>query len=243
MHIKSTAALIVAGVMASSTASAEKLWSDFSLSYLEGGDYEVGDNHRQIITVEHASGHTWGDTFFFMDRSRSEDSTLETYFEFGPRLSLGNLTGSDLSFGPIKDVLLAGQWESKSDSFGGFDNYLAGVGVKLDVPGFRYFNANVYHVSNDKGKDSDVQLSLSFAAPFTLGNADFLYDGFIDWSTQESDHAEEMNFTSQLKWNAGKLIGTKAPVYVGMEYAHWNNKFGIQGQDERAPSLLLKWHF
>ncbi|WP_261841886.1 outer membrane protein OmpK [Aliamphritea ceti] len=240
----STTAVVLAGALVSSSVSAEQIWSDFNIAYLDGSDHELGDGNRQVITFEHASGHDWGDTFFFMDRSMSDNGTNETYFELQPRLSLSYLTGSDLSFGPVKDVYLASQWESKSDSNGGFDNYMAGVGVSLDVPGFQFFKANLYQVSNDT-KKSDMQLTLGWGAPFEIGNAEFLYDGFIDLtsSEDEANHATEMNFTSQLKWNVGKAMGTKKPVYVGVEYAYWNNKFGVEGVDERSPSLLLKVHF
>ncbi|MBN1008094.1 DUF5020 family protein [Amphritea pacifica] len=241
MKIAPMSVSVVAGAMLSilsMSASAEMLWSSFSLTYLNGSDYEVGDPDRQVVTVEHASGHSWGDNFFFLDRLESDNGDSENYMELSPRLSLSSLTGNDLSFGPVKDVLLAGTWESGE----GFDNFLAGVGVSLDVPGFQYFNANLYRANNDKSSN-DTQLTLTWGLPFALSDAEFLYDGFIDWTTSESDKASEMNFTSQLKWNAGKLIGTKAPVYVGVEYAYWNNKFGIDGVDERNPALLLKWHF
>lgn len=238
MKIKTTAACILSGAILSTPASAEQLWSSFSLTYLNGSEYEVGDDDRQVVTVEHASGHSWGDNFFFLDRLKSSDGYTENYMELSPRLSLGSLSGRDLSFGPVQDLLLAGTWESGE----GFDNYLAGIGASLDLPGFRYFNVNLYQVNNEN-KDDDQQLTLTWGLPFELGSAEFLYDGFLDWSTAESDHASEMNFTSQLKWNAGKLFGAKSPVYVGVEYAHWNNKFGIKGVDERNPSLLLKWHF
>lgn len=241
MKIAPMSVSVVAGAMLSilsMSASAEMLWSSFSLTYLNGSDYEVGDPDRQVVTVEHASGHSWGDNFFFLDRLESDNGDSENYMELSPRLSLSSLTGNDLSFGPVKDVLLAGTWESGE----GFDNFLAGVGVSLDVPGFQYFNANLYRANNDKSSN-DTQLTLTWGLPFALSDAEFLYDGFIDWTTSESDKASEMNFTSQLKWNAGKLIGTKAPVYVGVEYAYWNNKFSIDGVDERNPALLLKWHF
>ncbi|MBN0987816.1 DUF5020 family protein [Amphritea pacifica] len=241
MKIAPMSVSVVAGAMLSilsMSASAEMLWSSFSLTYLNGSDYEVGDPDRQVVTVEHASGHSWGDNFFFLDRLESDNGNSENYMELSPRLSLSSLTGNDLSFGPVKDVLLAGTWESGE----GFDNFLAGVGVSLDVPGFQYFNANLYRANNDKSSN-DTQLTLTWGLPFALSDEEFLYDGFIDWTTSESDKASEMNFTSQLKWNAGKLIGTKAPVYVGVEYAYWNNKFGIDGVDERNPALLLKWHF
>lgn len=238
MKFTKNLACLIAGAVLSTSASAEQLWSDFSLTYLNGKQYAVGDDHRQVITVEHASGHDWGDTFFFMDRLKYSDGTTENYGEFSPRLSLGYLTNSDLSFGPVKDVLLAGTWESGE----GFDNYLAGVGFKMNVPGFKYFNVNLYRANNEL-KHNDSQVTLTWGLPFTFGSSEFLYDGFLDWSTQESDHAEEMNFTSQIKWNIGKLFGTKHPVYVGMEYAYWTNKFGIKGVNERNPALLLKWHF
>ncbi|MCP8688531.1 hypothetical protein [Marinobacterium sedimentorum] len=47
----------------------------------------------------------------------------------------------------------------------------------------------------------------------------------------------------QLKWNSGTQRGFQSPLYAGLEYSHWNNKFGIQGPDERKASLLLKCHF
>ncbi|TCK07490.1 outer membrane protein OmpK [Marinobacterium mangrovicola] len=238
MKIKTTAGCLLTGALICSPASAEQLWSTFSLTYLNGSEYEVGDDDRQVITVEHASAHSWGDNFFFLDRLKSDNGYTENYMELSPRLSLVNLTGRDLSFGPVKDLLLSATWESGE----GFDDYLAGIGISLDVPGFRYFNANLYHVNNEN-KDDDQQLTLTWGLPFELGSAEFLYDGFLDWSTSESDHAAEMNFTSQLKWNVGKLFDARAPVYVGVEYAHWNNKFGIDGIDERNPSFLLKWHF
>ncbi|WP_296056983.1 DUF5020 family protein [uncultured Amphritea sp.] len=222
----------------STGVSAKQLWSDFSLSYVKGSHFEVVDPDQQTITVEHASGHNWGDTFFFVDRQESDDGDTSTYFEFSPRLSLGYVTGADLSLGLVKDVFLAGTWESGE----GFDNYMAGLGVSLDLPGFQYANANIYQANNDL-ISNDVMLTLTWGIPFSISDAEFLYDGFIDWSSEENDHASETNFTSQLKWNAGKLIGTSSPVYVGIEYSHWTNKYGIEGADERNPSLLLKWHF
>lgn len=238
MKITTKTFCILGGAVLSTAVSAEQQWSDFSLSYLKGSDYEVVDPDQQTITVEHVSGHNWGDNFFFVDRQKSDDGDTSTYFELSPRLSLGYATGSDLSFGLVKDVFLAGTWESGD----GFDNYMAGLGVSLDLPGFQYANANFYQVNNDNTAD-DVMVTLTWGVPFTISDSEFLYDGFIDWSSAESDHASETNFTSQLKWNAGKLIGTKSPVYVGVEYSHWSNKYGIKGADERNPSLLLKWHF
>lgn len=235
-------AMLTLGVLASPAAMAEQKWSDASLSYLKGDKYEVGDNKRQVVTFEHASGHDWGDTFFFMDHLMSENGARDTYYELSPRLSMNYLTNGKIApkGGLVKDVYLAGTMEGSTKA----TNYLGGVGVSLDVPKFKYFNVNLYRANNGGGKDNDNQLTVTYAVPFQLGSADFLYDGFVDVSSKADDHAAETNFTSQLKWDMGKqLFHTKKPIYVGLEYAHWKNKFGIDGIDEKNPSLLIKAHF
>ncbi|XAW90053.1 outer membrane protein OmpK [Vibrio sp. CDRSL-10 TSBA] len=158
--------------------------------------------------------------------------------EFSPRLSLSNVSGTDLSFGPVKDVLLSGTWESGE----GFDNLLYGIGVSLDVPGFNYFNLNIYKADNDTSAD-DEQLTWTWGLPVTVAEEEFLWDGFLDWSSASETNKAEMNWTSQIKWNAGKHLGLTSPLYLGIEYSYWNNKFGIKNANERNASLLVKWHF
>ncbi len=86
-------------------------------------------------------------------------------------------------------------------------------------------------------------MTITYALPFNVSNEDFLVDGFLDWSTAEADHASELNWTSQWKWNAGKHISPKTRLYLGVEHSVWNNKFGIKGQDENNVSALIKYHF
>ncbi|SIS40120.1 DUF5020 family protein [Neptunomonas antarctica] len=232
---------LLSGLALSSGAQAELYWQDFSLSYLNGKNYQAGDDHRQVLTVEHASGQSWGDTYFFMDRLRSSDGSNETYYELSPRLGIGAVTGNDLSFGPVKDIYIATTMEGGSAG-NGFNNYLYGLGVSLDIPGFKYANVNIYKANNDSGVN-DEQLTLTWGYPFSLGSAEFLYDGFLDWTSAGSGKASEMNFTSQLKYDLGKSLGLKSRLYVGMEYAYWSNKFGVAALDERNPALLVKYHF
>ncbi|WP_346837845.1 outer membrane protein OmpK [Microbulbifer sp. SAOS-129_SWC] len=254
--------LLMSAALVSAMTHAEVLWQDNSLTVLHGNHYTVDyslhtdDSSRDVVTFEHASGHSWGDLFLFSDYLSSTADSSELYTEVSPRLSLGKLSGRDLSFGPVKDVLLASTLElgNMDDpdhltvTGPHFTNKLAGVGFDLAVPGFNYVQANFYHRDNDD-KAANEQLTLVWALPFALGGADFLYDGFIDWASASADAHANMNFTSQLKWDVGARWGKPKSLYAGIEYVYWNNKFGIEDgtygidSNERNVNLLLKYHF
>ncbi len=51
------------GTFTSVKALGETIWKDFRITYLQGNNYLVGDNKREIWTIEHASKSTWGDTY------------------------------------------------------------------------------------------------------------------------------------------------------------------------------------
>src|SRR3546814_14754320 len=104
----------------------------------------------QTITFEHASGWTWGDMFLFVDNkgyNGISGSDGHTYYgEFSPRLSLGKISGADLSFGPIKDVLISATYERGE---GRSRNYLLGPAVDLAIPGFDRFSLHTYYRKPD----------------------------------------------------------------------------------------------
>lgn len=245
-----TAALVPA-------AHAEKFFGNSSITVLHSADYETfGD--RQIedtfFTFENATGHNWGGTFFFMDRNQGHGDAQdddEVYGEFSPTLSLGWLTGQDLSFGPIKDVTLAGTYE-----YGGgteSNNYLTGMGLSWDLPAFQYFNTFVFYANNNadapgfEDPGDDWQLTVTWGLPFEVLNARFLFDGYTDWSSATSDHASDFHFNPQFKLDLGDFTGNPGVLYAGIEYSYWNNKYGTGDDDvmatESAVSALVKFHF
>ncbi|EPF72101.1 ion channel protein Tsx [Acinetobacter gyllenbergii] len=241
MQLKQLAAT---GLLVSTAAftQAKPIWQDFSLTGLYGENYEVVDEKQTTITVEYAAKVKYADVFFFMDRMRGSDDHKSTYFELSPRLSLGEISGQKLAFGPIKDVLISTTWESNNDDFSSFDNFLYGVGFDLAIPYFQYANVNFYRANNENTTD-DYQMTIAYALPFKVSNEDFLVDGFLDWSTGEKDHASELNWTTQYKWNLGKHISPDTRLYLGVEHSVWNNKFGMKNRDENNVSALIKYHF
>lgn len=248
MKLKQIAALCALSSTAAFAQANPIIWQDFSLSALYGENYVVpfqGDNNKQTtLTAEYAAGLKFGDVFFFTDQAWDKDNKSSTYLEFAPRFSLGALTGHDLSAGIVKDVLISTTWEHNAgyDSNFEFNNFLYGVGFALNIPYTQYANVNFYKVHNDNNYN-DYQMTITYAIPFKIGGEEFLADAFLDWSTAEKDHASELNWTSQYKWNVGKHISPETKLYIGVEHSVWNNKYGLKGQDQHDVSALVKYHF
>ncbi|WP_288131079.1 outer membrane protein OmpK [Microbulbifer sp.] len=235
----------------SPAAHAERFFGTSTLSLLHSGQYQTFGGVREdatVFTFENIAANNWGDSFFFIDRYQVEDEDTgvnDLYGEFAPRVSLSWLTGNDLQFGIVKDVLLAGTYE-----FGGgadADNYLAGVGVSWDLPGMQYFNTNVYYVDNNTAFDdpNDWQATITWGAPFEIGSAKFLFDGYADYSSGVGGaQAAETHINPQLTLDVGSLTDNPGVMFAGIEYSYWRNKFGSRAIDtENAVSALVKFYF
>lgn len=215
-------------------------WQDFRLTYLQGNNYRIGDPQRQVITVEHAMASHWGDSFFFLDHMKFHDGTHTNYAELQPRFSIGKRYGWTDTF--VKDVLIATQVEMSSQR----TNLLYGVGLDLQLPGFKFTQLNLYRRDNEKVADN-WQATLVWGLPFSVSGQQFLYDGFIDWASGSPDQHANVNFTSQFKWRMSQLWQGKDAVWLGIEYVWWRDKFGIADSPllpshESNVNLLVKWH-
>ena len=255
--------LSLAATLASGQALAADLlqWQDNSLTYLNGIDFKVDPPKQQTVTFEHASGWSFGDLFIFVDGIKYNTEATNGagdghtfYGEISPRLSLGKISGADLSFGPVKDVLLAATYEFGEDDV---DSYLLGPAVDLNIPGFDYFQLNTYLRTTDGRRDGDNvwQITPVWSYTIPVGDSDLVIDGFMDWVVDNDDsyHAN-LHFNPQVKYDLAKAMGWGKRFYVGVEYDYWSDKYGIDddsylgdeilgGTDQSAISLLLKGHF
>ncbi|QJR80720.1 nucleoside-binding protein [Alteromonas pelagimontana] len=209
-------------------------WTDASLTYLNGNNYELGDNQRQVLTLEYASGASWGDNFIFVDRLESSDGNHATYVEANPRIRLF----------AFDSAVVKNLYFTPTGEFGDETNWLYGLGTDLALPHFRYAKLSVYYKDNGNGATNE-QATLAFAVPF-LEN--FLYDGFVDIMSayRRNDglmSSSQFNATTQLKYNLDRHFNLSTRLYVGIEYVYWNNKFGVSGVNERNVNFLLKYHF
>lgn len=254
---------LAAALMASSHVLAADLlqWQDNSLTYLNGIDFKIDPPKQQTVTFEHASGWSFGDLFIFVDGIKYNTEATNGagdghtfYGEISPRLSFGKISGTDLSFGPIKDVLLAATYEFGEDDV---DAYLLGPAIDLNLPGFDFFQLNTYYREPDGKRDGSGVWQITPAWSYTIpvGNSDLVIDGFMDWVVDNDDsyHAN-LHFNPQVKYDLAKAMGWGKRFYVGVEYDYWSDKYGIDddsylgdeilgGTDQSAISLLLKGHF
>ncbi len=266
-----TAALAAGFILSSQAMASPMLWQNNSLTYLYGKNFAVDSaggkegDIQQTITFEHASGWTWGDMFLFVDNkwyNGISGSDGHTYYgEFSPRLSLGKISGADLSFGPIKDVLISATYERGESQDDGTpnQNYLLGPAVDLAIPGFDRFALNTYYRKPDgtTGKPSGQwQITPTWAITIPVGKSDILFDGYIDWvvndkgSKAKGDYlAKNLHINPQVKYDLGKALDyTPGKLYVGIEYDYWSNKYGIEDSsafntDNNVTNFIVKAHF
>lgn len=245
-HSFRTACLASAALLAPGAAVAGAAqWSSTNFQYLYGTEHELGDRTRSIITVEHVNGWKYGDNFFFVDITnpdREGTATPTSYYgELSPRLSLGKISGKDLSLGPIQDVLIT----TTAEIGEGFRTYLYGLAVDLKLPGFLFFQVNWY-IRNEVtfGTDTGQQVTLAWAAkPLPLGPTDLIFEGFLDYAWGNDPAEDNLIAGPRLLLDVGKLWKAPGLLQAGVEYQIWRNKFGIDGVDEDVAQAMVKWIF
>lgn len=227
------------------SAQAKTLFSDTSISLLYGSDYELAeDGELTTLTLEHASTHTWGGVFFFVDRLQgasdaNNSRAKDIYGELSPKFKI-----SDYSNSFIKQVNLASTYEFGSNT-NGFeqDNFLVGIGADLNIPidGMKYASATLYHAFNDdKFSDADdQQITLTYG----WEKNNFVIDGYVDYSFNNDDLEDQLHINPQIKYNLQDVLGIDNRIEVGVEYSYWRNKFGLDGVNQSVPSALVKLHF
>ncbi|WP_236124391.1 MULTISPECIES: outer membrane protein OmpK [Pseudomonas] len=242
-------------------AFADMNWHSESLTYQYGKEFKVDAQIVQTITYEHVSDWTWGDIYFFMDNNwypggvTYNDGHHSIYTEAAPRLSLGKMFNRTLSYGPVKDILIATtiEWD-KNDRNGEHDqvNYLLGPGFDLALPGFDYFQINFYYRKPDGGiaPAGQWQITPSWSYTIPVGRSDLVIDGYMDWVVNnKGDSHRNLLFNPQVKYDIGKHLGYgEKHFYAGVEYDYWSNKYAIESTseyntDESVTSLIMKYYF
>lgn len=223
-------------------------WSTTNIQYLQGSGYNLNPtSDMSTMTFEHADGWAYGDNFFFVDVYYPTEANTTFYGEYSPRISFGKLFKKDMSFGPVKDVMLALGME-----FGnGLHGTLYGLGFPLTVPKFAFFDLNLYarNSSHDTFGDSQAgyQATIDWLLPFSIGSTKWQFTGFVDYAFGENGganpKADNIIAGPQLLIDLSDTFGSKgnSKVLAGFEYQFWQNKYGVSGVNEGIPQVMLKW--
>lgn len=209
-----------------------------------------------IFTLQHADGWKYGDNFVFVDFSDSQRTGFDLYTELYSNFSLGKITASNVSFGPISDVgFITGINYAKHAKV---LKYLPGIRLSWDIPYFAFFNTDVTaYVDDSRGvanggapRETDsFMVDINWALPFSLGEHDFSIEGhveYIDGRLNEFGGPVKSHILGQpqFRYDLGKaLFNSPAHFYAGAEYQFWINKLGDNDTDEHVLQFLLVARF
>lgn len=212
-----------------------------NVQLLRGYDYELGDSERTIMSLEHANKWKYGDFHVFWDQTYQDSGKNGFYVEPTLRFSLSKISGEDLSYGLIKDVLLSTNFEKPKDHD---VRSLGGVSVDLDLPGFKFFKTNLWLRDNPELDGSTEQFTVSWNRPFEINGAKFLIEGFADFAGSEGTTVAHQLIVPRFLFDAGDFAGFEEnKLWLGIEYQYWHNKAGNDGVTESVPQLQAKWVF
>jgi nucleoside-specific outer membrane channel protein Tsx len=230
---------LVAALAATAAFAGGPSWGVTGVQLLHGHGYELGPEDRDILTFEHASGWSLGSNFFFFDVNDPFAGDTDIYGEWYTRLSWNEIGLAKSGAGVLRDVSFAASINAGT----GFRAYLAGVTLHLNVPGFAFLDLDV--MAYDDRSDADVTYIVTPAwdLPFAIGRLNCHFRGFADLIGAEGARPAQLLSQPQLLLDLGDLWGSKDKLFVGLEYQYWHNKFGIAGEDESLPQLMVLWQF
>ncbi|WP_269532313.1 hypothetical protein [Chitinimonas sp. BJYL2] len=264
--------------MAASHATAAT-WSDTFIGYRYGTNHAEPaiphDITKHIVQFNHVSGYSLGSNLLNVDLLISDDKdpaaggkegAQEIYLLYRHQMSMGKLSGQDMSWGPVKDLAITGGFDAntKNTAFAPKKRMLViGPTLKFDVPqGFWDMSVFYRDERNHNGlsfaKQNKIhfkrtwQFDTAWGIPFDAGGVPMRFKGFLNYIPAKgrdgflAETKPETYLNAALMADIGSLIAErKDAVYAGLGYRYWHNKFGNApgvGTRERGVSLQLEWH-
>lgn len=235
----SAATILLTGLTGMVTSTQASVWSSSKIEILYGQDFARGfngaDQDEATFTFANATGFTWGDTFIFADVNKADDTdkTGGTHLEFSTRYRFVKPENNNV----IKGFYGIVQGDMTSNAFVQKIVPMAGVSLDWNLPGFKFFKTHVQYRNDPTLDGSAVQVNLVWSKSFTISDANFSFEGFADWTSEEGTAVSNLVMQPQVLWHANKNLA------VGVEYQYWKNRLGIDGRDESVPQVMVRWTF
>ena len=212
--------------------------------------------YTSILTVQQAAQWRYGDSFFFIDFL--EDGVPDGfndknfYGEWYPTLSIGKLTDTEFSLGPIRDISIIAGFNADSDA--NVLKYLPGVRASWNVPGFFFVNTVLTALIDASSgtahgaptTSNSFVFDISWGTAFGTGGQSFGFFGHAEYiGSRTNEFGDEVKSwilaQPQLTWDLSKAInGEGKKLFVGIEYQYWWNKLGTT-TTENVVQLLVVW--
>lgn len=226
-------------------------FSETNIQFMKGNSFKyspTSELKQNVTTFEHVSSWRYGDNYFFFDVTDINKSGTTYYGEWHPRFSLSKITGKEISYGPVRDYLLALQVNTGT---GASRTYLYGAGLDWNIPGFYFVTSNLYVRNEIDKKGTGVQLTMAWAYPIEVMNSKFKLEGFFDWNMKEYNKTgtpselvkRNILIEPQLLYDLGHSVGLgDSRLYLGVEYTYWKNKYGINDLTEKNLKYMVKFY-
>ncbi len=265
-------------------AAAAADWSDTSIGYRYGTKFaepfNTNDIKKSIVNLNHVSGYAYGTNFFNADLLLSDDKdpggagstagAQEVYIVYRHTLDFGKLTGSPISFGPIRGAGLTFGFDANAKNDAGYNSrkrmLVLGPTVFVDVPGFLNVSLLLLEESNapyntftNTGVSrytykTHPMLTAAWGIP--IGGTGLSFEGFFNWIASKGNNEfgggtkPETNLDAQIMYDVSSAWGSKGKFKVGLEYQYWRNKFGNDhkgpagdGAFAKTPMIRAEYHF
>ena len=252
--------LVAAGatLVGAGTEPAAAQWSTTEAHYQGGSalrDHAVSPTGFQhILTLQHASGWSRGENFFFVDMTCCAGAGIanrDIYGEWYSYLRLATFSdGLIRGIGPIGGI----NWGAQARVV----KFTPGFRLALGLPGFAFANIDyTFMVDRSAGLDgggapkdgNSHVVDFNWALPFSVGSAAFSLEGHGEWqSPRDVEGGDRAPYwillQPQLRWDLGKSVsGNEGRIFVGTEFHVWLNKFGAADADEVIPQALAVLRF
>ena len=244
-------------LMALASTSTAAAQAEFHYQYGKlTNPFSGAQEKTSILTVQHATGWSLGDSFFFVDilHDGVQDgfNDLDLYGEWYPTLSFSRLSGSQIQLGPIRDIAFIGGINFNADA--DFFKYLPGARISWQAPGFLFLNTDfTAFIDANTGagapkSSNSFMFDVSWGASFQIGSQSFFFGGHAEYIGGTTDEFGNQGkgwilAQPQLTWDLGAAFGAANHLLVGVEYQYWRNKLGVHEQDDNVPQLLVIWRF
>jgi hypothetical protein len=203
-----------------------------------------------IVTLQHASGHKFGDVFFFVDLSDDDIvdgfNDKDAYGEFYAYFSSAKILGATYG-GLIKDIGVVLGVNYGADS--GYLGYFPGVYIDWNAPAFKFLRTQATAIIDDSSyaQKDGWQIDTQWGYGFEIGGQRFSFEGHWEYTGNYGNafgpQKDWFLIQPQLRWDVGYALTGKADVvFLGTEYQYWNNKLGAD-LDESAFQALAVWRF